>query len=156
MRTLGNGFKFQAGGRIIHDWDFFSKNQKYITNYGVQESVTRFRRVRFFMAGMLFKTIKFKQDIDVDGGEQQSLTIGINWELNHMPRVIYNFVHADFLDGTGSGSRTLVGVFRSAEAFFISKGGSGSFKSEAEPPEVFLFFNLSYHNYSKKVSDRCG
>jgi len=68
MRTLDNSFKFQAGGRIMHDWGFFSEDQKYITNYGAQENGARFRRVRLFMAGMLYKTIKFKWDIDVDGG----------------------------------------------------------------------------------------
>lgn len=68
MRTLDNSFKFQAGGRIMHDWGFFSEDQKYLTNHGAQENGARFRRVRLFMAGMLYKTIKFKWDIDVDGG----------------------------------------------------------------------------------------
>ena len=64
MRTLDNSFKFQAGGRIMHDWGFFSEDQKYLTNHGAQENGARFRRVRLFMAGMLYKTIKFKWDID--------------------------------------------------------------------------------------------
>ncbi len=68
MRTLDNDFRFQAGGRIMHDWGFFSENQAFNTNFGAIENGARFRRVRFFMAGLLYKTIVFKWDIDVDGG----------------------------------------------------------------------------------------
>jgi phosphate-selective porin OprO and OprP len=68
MRTLDNNFKFQAGGRIMHDWGFFGENKTFATNFGNQQNGSRFRRVRFFMAGLLYKTIKFKWDIDVAGG----------------------------------------------------------------------------------------
>jgi phosphate-selective porin OprO and OprP len=68
MRSLDNNFKFQAGGRIMHDWGFFTEDSKFASTIGSQENGARFRRVRFFMAGMLYSTIKFKWDMDIDGG----------------------------------------------------------------------------------------
>ena len=53
MRTLDDQFKFQVGGRIQHDWGFFSESQTFQSSIGQQENGSRFRRVRFFMAGML-------------------------------------------------------------------------------------------------------
>lgn len=43
----------------------------------------------------------------IAGGEQQSLTFGLNWELNPMSRLMYNFVHADFTSGSGADAGTL-------------------------------------------------
>ncbi|MDP7108827.1 MAG: porin [Nitrospinaceae bacterium] len=68
MRSRDNQFKFQAGGRIMHDWGSFAENQKFEQSMGNQENGARFRRVRFFMAGMLYNQVKFMWDIDVDGG----------------------------------------------------------------------------------------
>lgn len=68
MRSLDNNFRFQMGGRIQHDWGFFSESDTFKSTIGQQENGARFRRVRFFMAGLLHKKIKFKFDIDVDGG----------------------------------------------------------------------------------------
>jgi phosphate-selective porin OprO/OprP len=47
------------------------------------------------------------QSAAIAGGEQKSLTLGINWELNPVSRVMYNYVHADFTSGTGTDSGTL-------------------------------------------------
>ena len=44
----------------------------------------------------------------IAGGEQKSLTLGLNWELNPMSRIMYNFVHAKFSDGTGADSGKLI------------------------------------------------
>jgi phosphate-selective porin OprO and OprP len=44
----------------------------------------------------------------IAGGEQQSLTLGVNWELNPMARVMYNYVHADFTSGIGADNGTLI------------------------------------------------
>ena len=38
-------------------------------------------------------------DAGIAGGEQESLTVGLNWELNPMSRIMYNYIHADFSSG---------------------------------------------------------
>ena len=43
----------------------------------------------------------------INGGEQKSLTLGLNWELNPMSRIMYNYVHADFTSGIGTDNGTL-------------------------------------------------
>lgn len=68
MRSLDDSFRFQVGGRMMYDWGFFDENKNFASNIGSQENGARFRRVRFFLAGMLYKLIKFKWDIDVNGG----------------------------------------------------------------------------------------
>ncbi len=68
MRTKDNDFQFQVGGRIMYDWGFFHEDSKFETAFGNQQDGSRFRRVRLFMAGKLYNTVKYKWDIDVDGG----------------------------------------------------------------------------------------
>lgn len=46
-------------------------------------------------------------DAGIAGGKQKSTTVGLNWELNRMSRVMYNFVHADFTTGAGADGGTL-------------------------------------------------
>lgn len=97
MRTLDDQFRFQVGGRIMHDWGFFSESKTFKDNIGQQENGARFRRVRFFMAGMLYNTMKFKFDIDVDGGANgvtfKDMYIGVaripilgNFQVGHFKR----------------------------------------------------------------------
>jgi phosphate-selective porin len=47
------------------------------------------------------------QSVGITGGEQKSLTLGLNWELNPVSRVMYNYVHADFTSGFGTDNGTL-------------------------------------------------
>tara|TARA_Y100000590_G_scaffold252214_1_gene283186 strand:- start:204 stop:1538 length:1335 start_codon:yes stop_codon:yes gene_type:complete len=68
MRTRDDQFRFQVGGRIQHDWGLFSESHIFKSAIGQQENGSRFRRVRFFMAGLLNKIMKFKFDIDVGDG----------------------------------------------------------------------------------------
>jgi len=44
----------------------------------------------------------------IAGGEQQSLTLGVNWELSPMSRVMYNYVTADYTSGIGADNGTLI------------------------------------------------
>ena len=136
MRTLDNSFKFQAGGRIMHDWGFFSENHKYTTNHGAQENGARFRRVRFFMAGMLYNTVKFKWDIDVDGGASgvtfKDMFIGIT----HIPVVgdfqVGHFKRPASLDSVTS-SKYLTFMERSLTNTFFKTRNTG-----------FAFFNQHF------------
>ena len=43
----------------------------------------------------------------IDGGGQKSFTFGLNWELNPMSRVMYNYVRADFSNQAGGYSGNL-------------------------------------------------
>ena len=97
MRTRDDQFRFQVGGRIQHDWGLFSESQTFKSSIGQQENGSRFRRVRFFMAGMLYKVMKFKFDIDVGGGSNgvtfKDMYIGItripvlgNFQVGHFKR----------------------------------------------------------------------
>jgi len=90
MRSLDNQFKFQVGGRIMHDWGFFSEDNKFKSNFRAQENGARFRRARIFMAGMLYKTIGFKWDIDVDGGSKGVTFKDMFITMPHIP-IIGNF-----------------------------------------------------------------
>ena len=97
MRTRDNQFRAQVGGRIMHDWGFFSESGSFRSTFGHQENGARFRRVRFFMAGLLHTKIKYMFDIDVDGGTDgvvfKDMYIGItripilgNFQVGHFKR----------------------------------------------------------------------
>jgi hypothetical protein len=43
MRTRDNQFKFQIGGRIMHDWGFFNESETFKSTFGQQENGARFR-----------------------------------------------------------------------------------------------------------------
>ena len=47
------------------------------------------------------------QSAGILGGEQKSLTFGVNWELNPVSRLMYNYVHANFTSGTETDNGTL-------------------------------------------------
>ena len=136
MRTLDNSFKFQAGGRIMHDWGFFSEDQKYTTNHGAQENGARFRRVRFFMAGMLYNTVKFKWDIDVDGGASGVVFKDMFIGITHIPVVgdfqVGHFKRPASLDSVTS-SKYLTFMERSLTNTFFKTRNTG-----------FAFFNQHF------------
>ncbi len=90
MRSLDDEFKFQAGGRIMHDWGFFDNDQTFATTYKNQQDGSRFRRARFFMAGVLYDTVTFKWDIDVDGGASGVTFKDMYMGMQHIP-ILGNF-----------------------------------------------------------------
>jgi phosphate-selective porin OprO/OprP len=136
MRSRDNSFKFQAGGRIMHDWGFFSEDTKFASAIGSQENGARFRRVRFFMAGMLYNTIKFKWDIDVDGGSN-GVTFKDMYIGTHKIPVLGNFQVGHFkrpasLDSITS-SKYLTFMERSLTNTFFKTRNTG-----------FAFFNQHF------------
>ena len=137
MRTLDNSFKFQAGGHIMHDWGFFSEDNKYRTNHGAQENGARFRRVRLFLADMLYKTIKFKWDIDVDGGANgvtfKDMFIGVT----HIPIV------GDFQVGHFKRPASLDSVTSSNYLTFLERSLTNTFFKTRNTG--FAFFNQHFN-----------
>jgi phosphate-selective porin OprO and OprP len=136
MRSLDNNFKFQVGGRIMHDWGFFSENQKYITSHGIQENGARFRRVRFFMAGMLYKSIKFKWDIDVDGGSNGVIFKDMFIGMTHIP------ILGDFRVGHFKRPASLDSVTSSKYLTFLERSLTNTFFKTRNTG--FAFFNQHF------------
>ena len=137
MRSLDNNFKFQAGGRIMHDWGFFTEDSKFASTIGSQENGARFRRVRFFMAGILYNTIKFKWDMDIDGGSN-GVTFKDVYIGTHKIPVLGNFQVGHFkrpasLDSITS-SKYLTFMERSLTNTFFKTRNTG-----------FAFFNQHFN-----------
>ena len=141
MRTRDNQFKFQIGGRIMHDWGFFNESETFESTFGQQENGARFRRVRFFMAGILYNTVKFKWDIDVDGGSNGVTFKDMYIGIAHIP-ILGNFQVGHFkrpasLDSVTS-SKYLTFIERSLTNTFFKTRNTG-----------FAFFN---HAMDKKLT----
>ncbi|MBT5868428.1 MAG: hypothetical protein HOH38_06310 [Nitrospinaceae bacterium] len=136
MRTRDNSFQFQAGGRIMHDWGFFSEDSQFASNIGNQENGARFRRARFFMAGMLYNTVKFKWDIDVDGGTKGVTFKDMYIAIPHIPVLgtfqVGHFKRPASLDSITS-SKYLTFIERSLTNTFFKTRNTG-----------FAFFNQHF------------
>jgi len=137
MRSLDNNFKFQAGGRIMHDWGFFTEDSKFASTIRSQENGARFRRVRFFMAGILYNTTKFKWDMDIDGGSN-GVTFKDIYIGTHKIPVLGNFQVGHFkrpasLDSITS-SKYLTFMERSLTNTFFKTRNTG-----------FAFFNQHFN-----------
>jgi phosphate-selective porin OprO/OprP len=147
MRSRDNNFKFQVGGRIMHDWGVFGEDQAFIANFGVQENGARFRRVRLFMAGILYNMIKFKWDIDVDGGSRGVTFKDMYISTHHIP-ILGNFQVGHFkrpasLDSVSS-SKYLTFVERSlTNTFFKTRNVGFAFFDQHFDKRLtwFTFFN---------------
>jgi phosphate-selective porin OprO and OprP len=138
MRTRDNQFKFQMGGRIMHDWGFFNESNTFESAFGQQENGARFRRVRLFMAGILYNTVKFKWDIDVDGGANGVTFKDMYIGIAHIP-ILGNFQVGHFkrpasLDSVTS-SKYLTFIERSLTNTFFKTRNTG-----------FAFFNHALDN----------
>lgn len=63
-------FKFQIGGRIYNDWLGWSGKDRDVENaVGSLEDGTEFRAARLFVAGTIYKVVKFKAQYDFAGGD---------------------------------------------------------------------------------------
>jgi len=139
MRTLDNQFKFQAGGRIMHDWGFFDNDQTFATTYGNQQDGSRFRRARFFMAGVLYDTVTFRWDIDVDGGAKGVTFKDMYVGMQHIP-IVGNFQVGHF-----KRPASLDSVTSSKYLTFIERSLTNTF---------FKTRNVGFALFNKHLDDR--
>jgi phosphate-selective porin len=101
--TLDNAFQMRIGGRIQNDWAFFDQDSGLEDAVGNWDDGTEFRRARLYMQELLYETIEFKAQYDfaggdINGGELDDVTVGLNWYLNPNTRVMLNYVYADASD----------------------------------------------------------
>jgi len=63
-------FRLKFGGRIMLDHAYFTQDDDLDNAFGELESNdgTEFRRVRFFISGVLYKNVEFKLNVDFAGG----------------------------------------------------------------------------------------
>ena len=70
VTSQDNNFKLKFGGRIMWDHAYFKQDDDLDASFGELESSdgTEFRRVRFFISGLLYKNFEFKLNVDWAGG----------------------------------------------------------------------------------------
>jgi phosphate-selective porin OprO/OprP len=70
METSDKQFKFKIGGRIMNDWAFFDVDDQIKTATGDDhDNGTEFRRARLYIAGEIYKTVIFKDQYNLAGGD---------------------------------------------------------------------------------------
>ena len=70
IESKDKNFKLKFGGRVQLDHAFFSQNDDLDAAFGELQSSdgTEFRRLRFFMSGLIYKNVEYKLQIDFAGG----------------------------------------------------------------------------------------
>ena len=70
IESKDKNFKLKFGGRVQLDHALFLQNDDLDAAFGELESSngTEFRRLRFFMSGLLYKNVEYKLQIDFAGG----------------------------------------------------------------------------------------
>ena len=70
IESKDKNFKLKIGGRVQLDHAFFLQNDDLDAAFGELESNdgTEFRRLRFFMSGLIYKNVEYKLQIDFAGG----------------------------------------------------------------------------------------
>ena len=105
---------------IQGSWYLTGENRRYSKRKGV---IARFKPNQNFSwnkkwsegrgTGALQLAVRYAeldlndQSAGIAGGEQKTLTLGVNWELNPVSRVMYNYIHANFTSGTETDSGIL-------------------------------------------------
>ncbi|MFQ5672883.1 MAG: OprO/OprP family phosphate-selective porin [Nitrospinales bacterium] len=57
-------FRFKTGGRIHVDWGLFRDDKAVAKKFGAQRNEADFRRIRWYLSGVLYDRIVFKIDFD--------------------------------------------------------------------------------------------
>lgn len=60
-------FKYKIGGRLHTDYDFYSADETFQSNFSEPGSGAEFRRARFFISGLLYNRVKFMAEYDFVG-----------------------------------------------------------------------------------------
>jgi len=70
LDSQDKNFKLKFGGRIMWDHAYLDQNEELTESFGelISPNGTEFRRVRFFMSGVLYKNFEFKLNVDFAGG----------------------------------------------------------------------------------------
>jgi len=70
IESKDKNFKLKFGGRVQLDHAYFLQNDNLDAAFGALESNdgTEFRRLRFFMSGLIYKNVEYKLQIDFAGG----------------------------------------------------------------------------------------
>ncbi len=70
VQSKDKNFKLKFGGRIMLDHAYFFQDDGLDEAFGELESNdgTEFRRIRFFISGVLYKNVEFKLNVDFAGG----------------------------------------------------------------------------------------
>jgi phosphate-selective porin OprO/OprP len=107
-----DAFYFQAS------WYLTGENRRYSRRAG---AIARFKPRQNFSwnkswskgrgTGALQVAVRYAEldlnDASIAGGKQKNVTVGLNWELNPMSRIMYNYVHSNFTSGTGADNGTM-------------------------------------------------
>ncbi len=65
--TDGN-FKLKFGGRIQEHWSFFGQDDALDSVFGKLNDRSEFRRIRFYNAGTIYKSVSYKLEMDFANG----------------------------------------------------------------------------------------
>ena len=60
LQSEDGNFKMKFGGRIQHQWSFFSQDTDIENNFGKANNGSEFRRIRFYNSGTIYKYINYK------------------------------------------------------------------------------------------------
>jgi len=147
VRSHDNKYKFQVGGRIMHDWGFFDEDKGFVDNFGIQGNGTLFRRVRLYLAGTLYNIVNFKFDIDVSRGFNKLTLKDMYISASHIPFVgnfqVGHFKRPASLDSVSS-SNFLTFIERSlTNTFFKTRNVGFAFFNQHFDKRLtwFTFFN---------------
>jgi len=68
LQSEDGNFKIKFGGRIQHQWSFFSQDDATEAMFGKAINGSEFRRVRFYNSGTIYKFINYKLQLEFSGG----------------------------------------------------------------------------------------
>ncbi len=69
FETRDKDFKLKLGGRIMNDWAWMSEDSDVRSSKGDLLDGTEFRRVRLYIAGLIYGNVDYKLQFDFAGGK---------------------------------------------------------------------------------------